>query len=173
MDAVETPGIRFLLRDFVLGSAQKEWCICCAVRRLHLDQALLAIGIERQNVIPGAVSLLVRDYDEAIAYYTSVLGFMLVEDTTMPDGKRWVVVVPPGATETRLVLARAVKPEDLYLYQTGSGDTGRFGVLYGSYASRDDASTAMGALPAGLRQFRPYVRTVESVRDDVRRAPRS
>jgi len=61
----------------------------------------------------AAVSLLVRDYDEAIAYYTRVLGFTLAEDTALPDGKRWVVVAPPGATETRLVLARAVKPEEL------------------------------------------------------------
>ena len=61
----------------------------------------------------GAVSLLVRDYDEALAYYTQVLGFTLVEDTAMGEGKRWVVVAPPGATETRLVLARAVKPEEI------------------------------------------------------------
>jgi catechol 2,3-dioxygenase-like lactoylglutathione lyase family enzyme len=61
----------------------------------------------------AAVSLLVRDYDEAIAYYTQVLGFTLVEDTAMGEGKRWVVVAPPGSTETRLVLARAVKPEEI------------------------------------------------------------
>ena len=60
----------------------------------------------------AAISLLVRDYDEAIAYYTQALGFTLVEDTALQDGKRWVVVVPPGATETRLVLARAVKGEE-------------------------------------------------------------
>ena len=61
----------------------------------------------------GAVSLLVRDYDEALAYYTQVLGFTLVADTAMGGGKRWVVVAPPGATETRLVLARAVRPEEI------------------------------------------------------------
>ena len=61
----------------------------------------------------GAVSLLVRDYDEAIAYYTGKLGFTLVEDTAMGDGKRWVVVAPPGAVETRLVLARAVQPDEI------------------------------------------------------------
>ena len=60
----------------------------------------------------GAVSLLVRDYDEAIAYYTQVLGFTLVEDTALGDGKRWVVA-PPGSTETRLLLARAVEPEEI------------------------------------------------------------
>jgi catechol 2,3-dioxygenase-like lactoylglutathione lyase family enzyme len=53
------------------------------------------------------IALLVRDYDEAIAYYRDVLGFELLEDTVMAPGKRWVVVSPPGARETRLLLARA------------------------------------------------------------------
>ncbi len=61
----------------------------------------------------GAVSLLVRDYDAAIAYYTQVLGFTLVEDTALGSGKRWVVVAPPGSTETRLLLAHATKPEEI------------------------------------------------------------
>ena len=53
------------------------------------------------------IALVVRDYDEAIAWYRDVLGFELVEDTDMGSGKRWVVVSPPGAKETRLLLARA------------------------------------------------------------------
>jgi catechol 2,3-dioxygenase-like lactoylglutathione lyase family enzyme len=53
------------------------------------------------------IALVVRDYDEAIAYYRDVLGFELIEDTDMGSGKRWVVVAPPGARETRLLLARA------------------------------------------------------------------
>lgn len=60
----------------------------------------------------GLVSLVVPDYDEAIAWYTQVLGFELVEDTPLPEqGKRWVVVAPPGARESRLLLARAATPE--------------------------------------------------------------
>ena len=55
----------------------------------------------------SAVSLLVRDYDAAIAWYTTVLGFDLVEDTPLGRGKRWVLVAPPGSRETRLLLARA------------------------------------------------------------------
>ncbi|BCW89228.1 hypothetical protein sos41_23850 [Alphaproteobacteria bacterium SO-S41] len=54
----------------------------------------------------GAIALVVRDYDEAIAWYRDVLGFDLVEDTQMGQGKRWVVVAPPGAPQTRLLLAR-------------------------------------------------------------------
>ncbi len=53
------------------------------------------------------IALVVRDYDEAIAWYRDVLGFELVEDADMGGGKRWVVVSPPGARETRLLLARA------------------------------------------------------------------
>lgn len=54
----------------------------------------------------GAVSLLVRDYDEAVAFYVGKLGFDLSEDTDMGDGKRWVRVTPMGG-ETSLLLARA------------------------------------------------------------------
>jgi catechol 2,3-dioxygenase-like lactoylglutathione lyase family enzyme len=55
----------------------------------------------------GLATLVVRDYDEAIAYYVDVLGFELREDTPLGAGKRWVVVAPPGARETGLLLARA------------------------------------------------------------------
>jgi catechol 2,3-dioxygenase-like lactoylglutathione lyase family enzyme len=55
----------------------------------------------------GYISLLVRDYDEAIAYYTTVLGFRLVEDTALGAGKRWVLVAPRGASESCLLLAKA------------------------------------------------------------------
>jgi catechol 2,3-dioxygenase-like lactoylglutathione lyase family enzyme len=57
------------------------------------------------------IALVVRDYDEAIAWYTRTLGFDLIEDTDLGGGKRWVLVAPPGARETRLLLAKAVTPE--------------------------------------------------------------
>lgn len=57
----------------------------------------------------GLVSLVVRDYDEALAFYVGILGFVLVEDTYIPEqNKRWVVVAPPETTGTHLLLARAV-----------------------------------------------------------------
>jgi catechol 2,3-dioxygenase-like lactoylglutathione lyase family enzyme len=60
----------------------------------------------------GLVSLVVRDYDEAIAFYVGVLGFTLLEDSPVPEqSKRWVVVAPPGSTESRLLLARASTAE--------------------------------------------------------------
>lgn len=58
------------------------------------------------------IALVVRDYDEAIAFYTQKLSFTLVEDTYQPEqDKRWVVVAPPGSTGTTLLLARASTPE--------------------------------------------------------------
>ncbi len=53
------------------------------------------------------VTLVVRDYDEAIAFFTRSLGFTLVEDTPLGGGKRWVVVAPPGGAGAALLLARA------------------------------------------------------------------
>jgi len=59
-------------------------------------------------------ALLVRDYDEAISYYVDKLGFELAEDNVIAtEAKRWVVIAPPGARESRLLLARAVGDEQL------------------------------------------------------------
>lgn len=63
------------------------------------------------NQTIAQVTLVVRDYDEAIAFYTQKLSFTLVEDTPLPEEqKRWVVVAPPGGG-TGILLARASKPE--------------------------------------------------------------
>ena len=59
----------------------------------------------------GAVTYLVNDYDEAMAFFVGKMGFDLVEDTDLGEGKRWVLVSPPGANELRLLLAKATKPE--------------------------------------------------------------
>ena len=64
----------------------------------------------KQSIIH--VALVVRDYDEAIAFYCDKLHFCLVEDTYQPEqDKRWVVVAPPGSNGTQLLLARASTPE--------------------------------------------------------------
>ena len=59
------------------------------------------------------VALIVRDYDEAIAWFTGTLGFTLVEDTILDEAKRWVLVAPPGASAgaASILLARAATPE--------------------------------------------------------------
>ena len=69
----------------------------------------------------GAVTLLVREYDDAIAHYCGDLGFDLLEDTDLGGGKRWVRVAPPGSVGASLLLARAATPEQVAAvgHQTG------------------------------------------------------
>jgi catechol 2,3-dioxygenase-like lactoylglutathione lyase family enzyme len=59
----------------------------------------------------AAIALVVADYDEAIDFYVGKLGFDLIEDTKLGDSKRWVLVAPPGSSETRLLLAKADNAE--------------------------------------------------------------
>jgi catechol 2,3-dioxygenase-like lactoylglutathione lyase family enzyme len=68
-------------------------------------------ALKRQHI--GYIALLVREYDEAKEYYTNVLGFEVVEDTSITDEKRWVLVAPPGSGQTRLLLARASTAEQI------------------------------------------------------------
>lgn len=64
----------------------------------------------RQSIVH--IALVVKDYDEAIDFYTQKLNFELIEDTYQPEqDKRWVVVSPPGSSGVTLLLARASKPE--------------------------------------------------------------
>lgn len=64
----------------------------------------------RQSI--ALVSLVVRDYDEALAFFVGKLGFELIEDTYVPEqDKRWVVVSPPGGGGAQLLLARASDDE--------------------------------------------------------------
>ena len=64
----------------------------------------------RQSIVH--VALVVRDYDEAIEFYTNKLHFTLVEDTYQPEqNKRWVVVSPPNSVGTTLLLAKAATAE--------------------------------------------------------------
>lgn len=70
----------------------------------------------------GLVSLLVRDYDEALSFFIGKLGFTLVEDTPMPaQNKRWVVISPAGNQGANLLLAQASTPEQVAAigHQTG------------------------------------------------------
>jgi catechol 2,3-dioxygenase-like lactoylglutathione lyase family enzyme len=85
----------------------------------------------------GLVSVLVKDYDEAIAFYVDVLGFDLIEDTPVPDqGKRWVVVAPKGALGARILLARASNDQQLSFVGNQTG--GRvFLFLYTDDIERD------------------------------------
>lgn len=61
----------------------------------------------------GAIALIVPDYDDAIDFYVGKIGFELIEDTNLSNGKRWVLVAPKGSTETRLLLAKADGPDQV------------------------------------------------------------
>ena len=74
----------------------------------------------KQSIIH--IALVVRDYDEAIEFYTKKLHFDLVEDTYQAEqDKRWVVVAPPGSTGTTILLARASNPEQQSFVGNQSG----------------------------------------------------
>ncbi|WP_434600603.1 VOC family protein [Streptomyces sp. A5-4] len=92
-------------------------------------------------------ALVVRDYDEAIAFYTDALGFELVEDTGRGDGSRWVVVRPRGAgAGTGLLLARA--KGDTQHARVGDQTGGRVGFfLY----TEDFAGDHARMVAAGVR----------------------
>lgn len=66
---------------------------------------------KRQQI--GYVALVVREYDDAIAFYRDKIGFTLVEDTPLGGEKRWVLMSLPGGAGTCLLLARAVGPEQI------------------------------------------------------------
>ncbi|HEY0043219.1 MAG TPA: VOC family protein [Allosphingosinicella sp.] len=98
------------------------------------------------------IALLVRDYDEAIAWYTQKLGFILVQDDYLPEeDKRWVAIAPPGAppSAATLLLARATKPEQ----QAALGSQGGGRVLF--FLHTDDFDRDYRAFEAaGIRFVR-------------------
>ncbi|MER7110793.1 VOC family protein [Streptomyces sp. NPDC000229] len=103
------------------------------------------------------ITLVVRDYDEAIAFYTGALGFELVEDTDRGDGSRWVVVRPRGAgSGTALLLARAAGgPQEA---SVGAQTGGRVGFFL---HTEDFAADRARMLAAGVRfleepRYEPY-----------------
>ena len=105
----------------------------------------------------GLVSLVVREYDEAIAFYVGTLGFSLIEDTPVPEqDKRWVVVAPPGSTGSRLLLARASNAEQAA--RIGNQTGGRvFLFLYTDDFARDyKAYTTKGVVFVREPKQEPY-----------------
>jgi catechol 2,3-dioxygenase-like lactoylglutathione lyase family enzyme len=82
------------------------------------------------------IALVVKDYDEAIAFYCKKLHFTLVEDTRLSETKRWVLVSPPGSSGTKLLLAQAANEEQLS--RVGNQTGGRvFLFLYTDDFDRD------------------------------------
>jgi len=69
------------------------------------------------------ITIVVKDYDDAIAYYTEVLGFELIEDTVLSVEKRWVVLAPDGADDhgARILLAKAANDEQRFVVGNQAG----------------------------------------------------
>jgi catechol 2,3-dioxygenase-like lactoylglutathione lyase family enzyme len=96
------------------------------------------------------VAVVVRDYDEAIDFYVRALGFELREDTDLGAGKRWVVVAPPGARESAVLLARAATPRQAE--RIGDQTGGRVGLFL---HTADFAAEHARLTAAGVRFVRP------------------
>ncbi len=99
------------------------------------------------------IALIVRDYDEALAFYVGQLGFTLVEDSAVPEqGKRWVVVRPPGAEAgaTSILLARAGSPEQVAAIGNQAG-----GRVFLFLATDDFARDHAAFTAAGVRFLEP------------------
>lgn len=87
------------------------------------------------------VALLVRDYDQAIAWYRDALGFVLLEDTDLGGGKRWVRMAPSRESSFALLLAKATTPEQQAA--VGNQHGGRVGLfLHTDDFARDQARLA-------------------------------
>jgi septal ring-binding cell division protein DamX len=65
---------------------------------------------------------------------------------------------------------KSLQRDRLFLVPAGGSESPRLGVLFGAFRDRGEAGAALDALPGNLRQFRPYVRAIEAVREDARRA---
>ncbi|MEV0264268.1 VOC family protein [Streptomyces sp. NPDC050617] len=104
----------------------------------------------------GLVTLVVRDYDEAIAFYVGALGFELVEDTRIDERKRWVVVAPPGARGTAVLLARAAGPAQAA--RVGDQTGGRVGMFLNTddFARDHDRMRAAGVVFEEAPRREPY-----------------
>jgi len=89
----------------------------------------------------GMITVVVDDYDAAIDYYTTALGFTLIEDTKMSDVKRWVVVAPDANQGAALLLAQAASPEQSAAIGNQSGGRVMF-FLYTDNFDRDYAHMA-------------------------------
>jgi catechol 2,3-dioxygenase-like lactoylglutathione lyase family enzyme len=88
------------------------------------------------------LSLLVRDYDEALAFYVGKMGFTLAEDSDLGGGKRWVVV-SPGAAGTRFLLAKATDDDQAALIGAQGG--GRVWLFLHTDAFEDDHARMVAA----------------------------
>ena len=104
----------------------------------------------------ATVTLIVRDYDEAIVWYTRALGFALAEDTDLGNGKRWVVLKPLADAGARLLLARAVGPEQAARVGDQTGGRVAFFLETSDFAARHAAMVRAGVVFTENPRHEPY-----------------
>ena len=104
----------------------------------------------------ATVSLLVRDYDEAIRFYRDRLGFVLVADIDLGGGKRWVLVAPPGNVGARLLLARADGPDQAAAVGHQAGGRVMLFLETNDFARDHERMTANGVTFLEAPRHEPY-----------------
>lgn len=104
----------------------------------------------------GLFALVVRDYEEAIAFYTDKVGFDLIEDSDMGGGKRWVVIAPKGAKETRILLAQASDEDQTRVLGNQTGGRVGFFLNTDDFARDHARMTAAGVQFLEQPRYEPY-----------------
>jgi catechol 2,3-dioxygenase-like lactoylglutathione lyase family enzyme len=107
-----------------------------------------------------AVTLLVADYDEAIAWFGSKLGFVLIEDRPMEGAKRWVMIAPSLEAQTRLVLARATGPKQTALIGQQMGGRVGFFLQTSDFEGQYQRMMKAGVTFRELPRHEPYGKVV-------------
>jgi catechol 2,3-dioxygenase-like lactoylglutathione lyase family enzyme len=102
----------------------------------------------------SAISILVPDYDVAIAWFRAKLGFVLCEDTDMGDGKRWVTMTPHADAQTKIVIARATTPPQV------AAIGNQLGGRVGFFLSVEDFAAAYQRMKAAGVTFREAPRSM-------------
>ena len=104
----------------------------------------------------ATIALVVADYDEAVTFYTGALGFLLLEDTELGGGKRWVVVAPGGGSGARLLLARADGPQQAAHVGNQTGGRVGFFLQTDDFARDHAVFTARGVRFLEPPRHEPY-----------------
>jgi len=115
-----------------------------------------ASGQVRVTEAIACATLLVREYDEAIEFFTRALGFRLLEDTPLGEGKRWVVVAPGRSTGMRILLARASTPSQERCIGNQTGGRVSFFLNTGDFAASHETMRQRGVRFLEPPRSEPY-----------------
>lgn len=102
------------------------------------------------------MTIVIPDYDAAIAFYVDVLGFDLIEDTSLSPTKRWVLVAPKGARETRILLARADGPDQMAAIGNQTGGRVGFFLMTADFDADHDRMRSAGVEFLEQPRSEPY-----------------